>query len=81
MYIALIAKKLERWYAFHLLLIEINLLVPFTPYLGRSKHAAGTTLITKSCLTSAMCTRTRDTRDTGNGTSCKLESLAYFLSG
>jgi hypothetical protein len=47
-----------------LLLIEVDLLMPLSPDLGGSKHAARSTLVTEGCLSGSVCTAARDTRDT-----------------
>lgn len=63
------------------LLAEVDLLMPATPDLGGSEHAAGPAHIAKRCLASAMGTTARDTRNTRNGTTYKsmLVSIAISL--
>ena len=41
--------------------------MPFAPDFGRGEHAAGTTLVAKSCLTGTVGSSTGHTRDTGDG--------------
>lgn len=50
-----------------LLLVEVDLLMPFTPDFGGCKHAAGATLIAEGSLTSTMRSSSRYTWNTGNG--------------
>jgi hypothetical protein len=50
------------------LLVQVDLLVPLPPDLGRSEHATGAAHVTESSLTSTVSTTTRDTRNTGDGT-------------
>lgn len=58
----------ERRGSCETLLVEVDLLVPLAPDLGRSEHATGTAHITEGSLTGAVSTTTRDTGDTGDGT-------------
>ena len=51
------------------LLVEVELLVPLAPDLGGGKHASGTALVTKGSLTGTVSSSSRDTGNTGNGTS------------
>jgi hypothetical protein len=44
--------------------------MPPPPDLGRSEHATGAAHVTEGSLTSTVSTTTRDTRDTGNSTTC-----------
>ena len=53
------------------LLAKVDLLVPFSPYFRGCEHATRSTLIAKGCLTSTMCTATRDTRNTCDSSTCK----------
>lgn len=64
------------------LLSQVNLLMPFAPHLCGSEHATGTALVTESSLTSTVRTTTRDTRNTGNSTACKTNTLdlSFFPS-
>ena len=50
------------------LLVVVDLDVPLSPGLGRSKHTTATAHVTESSLTSTVSTRTTDTGDTGNST-------------
>src|SRR3954452_17065573 len=52
------------------LLSKVDLLMPFAPDFCGCEHPTRSTLIAESCLTSAMCTATRDTRNTSNSTTC-----------
>jgi hypothetical protein len=52
------------------LLAKVDLLVPLAPDLGRREHATRTTLVTERGLTGTVSTTTRDTRNTGDSTSC-----------
>ena len=52
------------------LLALVDLDVPAAPDLGRGEHATGTAHVTEGGLTSAVSTTTRDTGDTGDGTTC-----------
>ncbi len=53
-----------------LLLSKVDLLMPFPPYLRRREHTTRATHVAKSGLTGTMCSSTRDTRNTGNSTTC-----------
>lgn len=50
------------------LLALVDLDVPLAPDLGRGEHATGTAHVTEGGLTGTVSTTTRDTRDTGDGT-------------
>lgn len=50
------------------LLALVDLDVPLAPDLGRGEHATRSAHVTEGGLTSTVSTGTRDTRDTGNGT-------------
>lgn len=51
-----------------LLLSKVDLLMPLPPDLCGSKHAARATLVTEGGLTGAVSTTSRDTGNTGDGT-------------
>lgn len=51
------------------LLVQVDLLVPLPPDLGGSEHATGSAHVTESSLTGTVSSTTRDTGDTGDGTS------------
>lgn len=61
------------------LLALVDLDVPAAPDLGRGEHATGTAHVTESSLTSTVSTGTRDTRDTGDGTTYR-EAIVSNLS-
>lgn len=44
--------------------------MPLPPYLRRREHTTRATHVAKGGLTGTMCSSTRDTRNTGNGTTC-----------
>jgi hypothetical protein len=48
------------------LLVQVDLLVPLAPDLGRGEHTTGTALVTEGSLTGTVSTTTRDTGDTGD---------------
>jgi len=50
------------------LLAKVDLDVPLAPDLGGSEHTTGTALITEGSLAGTVGSSTRDTRNTGNGT-------------
>lgn len=50
------------------LLVEVDLLVPLSPDLGRGEHASGSAHVTERSLTSTVGSSSGDTGDTGNGT-------------
>ena len=52
------------------LLSKVDLLVPLSPDLCWCEHATGSAHVAKGSLTSTVSTTTRDTRNTGDGTSC-----------
>lgn len=51
-----------------ILLVQVELLVPLAPDLGRSEHTTRAALVTEGSLTSTVSTTTRDTRDTSDST-------------
>ena len=50
------------------LLVDVDLLVPLAPDLGRGEHTTGTALVTEGSLTGTVSTTTRDTRNTSDST-------------
>lgn len=62
------------------LLVQVELLVPLAPDLGGSEHATGTALVTEGSLTSTVGTTTRDTRNTGDSTTCCRARIIWSAS-
>jgi hypothetical protein len=62
--------QLRRFQRMFIPLANVDLLVPLAPDLGRGEHATGTALVTEGSLTSTVSTTTRDTRNTGDSTTC-----------
>ena len=61
------------------LLAKVDLLVPLSPDLGRSEHATRSAHVTESSLSSTVSSSSRDTRNTGNGTTCIDVELAIVI--
>ena len=52
------------------LLAKVDLLVPLSPDLGRSEHATRSAHVSESSLSSTVGSSSRNTRNTGNSTTC-----------
>lgn len=61
------------------LLVEVDLLVPLAPDLGRGEHATAAALVTEGGLTGTVSTTTRDTGNTGDSATCVVLSLDVVL--
>ncbi len=62
------------------LLVQVDLHMPLAPDLGGSEHATGTALVTEGSLTSTVGTTTRDTRNTGDSTTCCRARIIWSAS-
>lgn len=60
------------------LLAKVDLDIPASPGLGGSEHATRSAHVTESSLTSTVSSTTRDTRDTGNSTTCKSKIISHY---
>lgn len=54
------------------LLAQVDLLVPLSPDLCRGEHATRAAHVTKGSLSSTVSSSSRDTRDTGDGATCRV---------
>ena len=74
-----LAQKNDIDLRYHILLPQVDLLVPLPPDLSGSEHATSTAHVTEGSLACTMSTTARDTRNTGDSTTCRVVKSAIIL--